>query len=197
MKILNTMDRALISSIENMCHRIQRYIGRTNYWIAGKVATLAALIIVILIFSSYRGGHSLFVSKGTLGAIIIITVVPNLLYYALVGWKTDEGEAFDRLQDGLSNPQKSDFLGRLLRTICLIWLGAACILSVALIVHRFLSTSMLMSAEEILVQISQFALSTLFVAHSFLVACDPLPPCLGSLQEHFQSWIRSRIPLES
>jgi hypothetical protein len=166
--IIRAADNYLISKLEKVTHWVQRWTGKTNYWLSSRlIFILIYMLVAEVMFYFVRGKAPIWLGFHNFGKFDLyysFVLVPVLLIDAAWGWKVKEQLAYDRLSRGLANPSKIrtfDASARLL--FLLLYIGA----TVARFYDLYLFTV------------------TLLI---FLNACDPLPPCQGKIKE----WLISR-----
>jgi hypothetical protein len=171
--MLNKIDAFFLDRYQKFAHRFQRLTGKTNFWIAAKlrllIATRFALEIILTVYhidprwlhhfdiQPFRSGWELWFYFCS-GAFI--------LRHGLFCWRTQEAEAFRRLERGLGNDLRVNPITRFLRFAFLLCIP----LWVADLFFGVMSISL-----------------PLFLSIMYLEACDPLPPCRGKIRE----WIEA------
>jgi hypothetical protein len=169
------IDSAVLNLIERSCRGFQRLTGRTNVWLAVQLTNLS-----IIIYFVWAGLWALIVDVELRVVAAIFCVV---LTYALTQTvfktpiETYEMAAYQRVARGLRNPRRlrdaplrTSFL-----TLCLFLAGPVLFVYVNLRIQLMLLTYVLI------------LLTTLVL---YLLACDPLPPCVGKVRE----WMRGLSP---
>jgi hypothetical protein len=169
------IDIGLLDLTERWCRRFQRLTGRTNVWLAVQLTNLS-----IVIYFVWAAAFLKVVRPWLRVAIALFCVT---LFYGLtqtilrVPIETAEGNAYRRVAKGLRNPRR--------------------VRDAALRIS-FLTLSVLLPAPSVLVYVSLglqiallgYSLIVLTTAVLYLLACDPLPPCRGTVW----AWIRRALP---
>jgi hypothetical protein len=176
------LDTLLLNVVERGCRTFQRLTGRTNIWLAVQLTNVSIVIYFAWAFLSFWV-HEL-VSR------VFIGVFCTCLLYALtqtvlkVPIETYESAAYHRVSKGLRNPRRvRDLLLRTsFLTLSLVLAYPVAFAYVNLRVRFFVLTYVLI------------ALTTLVL---YLLACDPLPPCAGTVREWFRRAVPRLAPSES
>ena len=172
------IDAALLNLTESFCRRFQRLTGRTNVWLAVQLTNLS-----IIVYFVWAGLY--FVSSDAFIRVVLGVFCGGLLYVLTqtvlrVPIEAHENEAYRRVARGLRNPRR--IRDALLRIPFLT-------LSVVLVYPVFLIYTTFRSPLAIL-SYSLIALTTIVL---YLLACDPLPPCPGRVQEWLRGAVASRV----
>jgi hypothetical protein len=176
------LDSAVLNVLERCCRRFQRLTGRTNVWLSVQLTNLSIVVYFIWAAVSFWKTDTLL--------RVAVGVFCGGLFYVLtqtifrVPIETYETAAYQRVAKGFRNPRRvRDALMRILfLTLSLVLLSPAVFLYVNLRVHPVLQGYALV----VLLTYSLVALTTVVL---YLLACDPLPPCVGTLFE----WIRGTV----
>jgi hypothetical protein len=167
-------DDWVIASLEKVCHRFQKLTGKTNFWIKGQIGNAQLVlcgVCVVATFISFPQPAPVFFriypDKMYIGLLVII-VLTALPFTTVGNWREEEATAFERLEQGLSNPMKVTWfsinLGSIFdRGLCYIFIP-----STILTVLLGMST------------VFTFMYFSMFV-RILLSALDPLPPCKGKI----------------
>jgi hypothetical protein len=169
------IDLAILNLVERFCRKFQLLTGRTNVWLAVQLTNLS--IIVYFVWASWyfwnsdvaaRIGLGLFCTALLYGLAQTIFKEPIEAY---------ENNAYRRVAKGFRNPRRvQDALLRILfLTLSLLLVGPVLYIYIDLHIHI------------VLLSYSLIALTT---AVLYLLACDPLSPCVGKLTE----WLRDAAP---
>lgn len=181
-RLFAKFDDWLVSLVEKGCHKLQKATGKTNFWLHRIASTGEAISIGCCIMAYYAHYQSWWIHLlgfhfpehgGTVVVVIGLLFVMDSGFDALWGWKWREGQAFERLSHGLANTNKISVVWRVLR-----WLGVFLI------------------AGELKNGTSEIWFACV-VASYFLLACDPLPPCEGRVQEWLKKLNKKLIPVET
>lgn len=117
------IDRWIVETVERFCHYFQRLTGRTNFFLAGILYIVLAVVVtapaVKRIFSSRLSKFDdLIINFAEAYPVFYIFYVLSLLIIGLKEKIADENEAFARLAYGLANRKKISWL----------WIGSRLIL---------------------------------------------------------------------
>ena len=170
------VDSILLELVERFCRRFQRLTGRTNVWLAGQFTNLS-----IVVYFIWAGG--LYFTSGDLSIRIFVALFCAAVLFTLtrtifsVPVENSEAEAYRRVAKGFRNPRR--LRDALLRT-------------------SFLTLSLVLSYPAYFVYVTlhqtlvllSYSLIVLTTVVLYLLACDPLPPCAGTVRE----WIRGFAP---
>ena len=166
------IDQALLNSIEWACRRFQVLTGRTNVWLALQLTNLSIVM--------YFAGVAVYMVSSRLWPRIGLSLFCAGLLYVLtqtvfkVPIETYESHAYRRVAQGLRNPRR--LRDEPLRIAFLT-------LSLVLIYPLVFIYLNLRVPLVLLLSYSLILLTTVIL---YLLACDPLPPCEGSLPD----WLR-------
>jgi hypothetical protein len=165
------IDSVLLEWTEWLCRKFQVLTGRTNVWLAVQLTNLS--IVVYFVWAAVYFWNTNLVPRIAGGLFC------GALFYVLtqtvlkVPIETYEANAYHRVSKGLRNPRQVRDV--LLRTSFLT-------LSIVLfypIVFVFIH----FRTPIVLLTYSLIVLTTLVL---YVLACDPLPPCPGTVRE----WLR-------
>ena len=166
------VDSAVLDFTEHMCRRFQAWTGRTNVWLAFQLTNLS--IVVYFIWAA-----GLYMVSVALAPRIFVALVSGGVFFVLTRtiFKTSidvaESAAFRRVAKGLRNPRR--IRDAQLRIAFLT-------LSVVLSYPLWFAYVILRSRFVLLTG----ALIVLTTVVLYVLACDPLPPCAGKVNE----WVR-------
>lgn len=169
------IDLALLNLTERLCRRFQVLTGRTNVWLAIQLTNLSIIV--------YFVSAVLYFWSGDIGSRILLVLFCGGLLYALtqtvfkVPIEVYEADAYRRVTKGLRNPRRvRDALLRI-SFLTLSFLLCYPVLLVYVNLHQ----------RVVLLSYSLVVLTTIIL---YLLACDPLPPCVGILRQ----WLRGLAP---
>ena len=171
------IDEAILNLTEWFCRRFQMLTGRTNVWLAVQLTNLS-----IIVYFVCAGAY--FWSSGLMPRILIGLFCGGLLYVLTqtvlkVPIEALENSAYRRVAKGLRNPRRvRDALLRISFLTLSLLLG-----------YPVLLASINLHIYVLLLGYSLVVLTTVVL---YLLACDPLPPCVGKLSEWLQEAVRSR-----
>jgi hypothetical protein len=169
------IDSAILNLTEWACRKFQALTGRTNIWLAVQLTNLS--IIVYFVWAA-----AYFISSDWVPRIFIGLFCAILLYALTqtvfkVPIEMLEGSAYRRVAKGFRNPRRIRDAPLRISFLTLSLLLAYPILLVYLNLH-------------LVILILSYSLVVLTTAVLYLLACDPMAPCVGKLTE----WIRALVP---
>ena len=169
------IDAVLLNLTERFCRRFQRLTGRTNVWLAVQLTNLS-----IIVYFVWAGVYSWSIDVGP--RILVALFCGGLLYVLTqtifkVSIETYEAAAYRRVANGIRNPRR---------------------VRDALLRVSFLTLSLVLGHPSLFVYINlrrhgvllSYALIVLTTAVLYLLACDPLPPCRGTVTQ----WLLGSVP---
>jgi hypothetical protein len=169
------IDLAILNLTERLCRRFQVLTGRTNVWLAVQLTNLSIIV--------YFVSAGLYFWSGDIASRVLLALFCGGLLYALtqtvfkVPIEVYETDAYRRVARGLRNPRR---------------------VRDALLRISFVTLSVVLSYPALFVYINlrqrvvllSYSLVVLTTAILYLLACDPLPPCAGTLRQ----WLRGAVP---
>ena len=173
------IDSAILNLTERCCRRFQVLTGRTNVWLAVQLTNLS--IIVYFVWA----GMYIWISDDNTARLLVAIFCSGLLYALTqtvfkVPIEIYEAHAYRRVAKGFRNPRRiRDALLRIsFMTLCV-----------------FLSYPMLfvyfnLRIRLVLLSYSLIVLTTVVL---YLLACDPLPPCAGTVRQWLRGFVPSRL----
>ena len=171
------LDSVILDFTEWACRSFQRLTGRTNVWLAVQLTNLSIIVYFVWAVAAFWNSD--------IGTRIFVGLFCSSVLYALtqtvfkVPIETLEGNAYRRVAQGLRNPRRiRDALLRVSFLTLFLLLGYP-----VLFVYVNLHISVLLLS---------YSLIALTTGVLYLLACDPLPPCLGKIRE----WL-NRLAFES
>ncbi len=159
-----------------MCRTFQAWTGRTNVWLAFQLTNLSIVLYFGWVAALYLLSMDLMLRRFvTLFCGGVFFVLTRTIFKVPI--EVSEAEAYRRLAKGLRNPRR---------------------LRDAQLRIAFLTLSVVMSYPLWFAYVAlhlRFALFTealiiLTTVGLYVLACDPLPPCTGSLR----LWVRGMAP---
>jgi hypothetical protein len=172
---MTSIDRFLLDLTERFCRGVQRLTGRTNVWIAVQLTNLSIVVYFVWAAAYIFGTDLPFrVVLGAFCAGLLYVLSQTVLKVPV---EASEQSAYQRVSRGLRNPRRvRDALLRILfLTLALVLAGP-----VALVYSVLHLPAALLGYWLVL-------LTTMLL---YVLACDPLPPCRGTVTE----WIRRVVP---
>ena len=174
------VDSAVLDLTERMCRRFQAWTGRTNVWLAFQLTNLSIVIYFIWAASLY------FVS-GALALRIFVALVCGGVFFVLtrtifkVSIEVSETAAYRRVAKGLRNP----------RRIRDAQLRIAFLTLSIVLCYPLWFAYITLHLPFVLLSDALIILTTVVL---YVLACDPLPPCAGTVNERVRGmpWARTR-----
>ena len=172
------IDSAILNLIERACRRFQRLTGRTNVWLAVQLTNLSIILYFVWAGVVFWEDVSTRILVGVFCAGLLYVLMQTVLKESIEAY---EKSAYGRVAKGLRNPRRvRDTMLRisfLMLAVVLAYAGVIVYMSLQL--QIFLLT---------------LPLIVLTTAVLYLLACDPLPPCAGTLRERRRAFTASRVP---
>jgi len=172
------IDSAMLDLTEWFCRKFQLLTGRTNVWLAVQLTNLS-----IVVYFVWAGVY--FWSNGVAARMALGLFCSGLLYVLTqtvfkVPIEAYENDAFRRVARGFRNPRRvRDARLRIsFLTLCFVLLYPVLLVSITLRVH---------------IALLSYSLIVLTTVVLYLLACDPLPPCAGTLRAWLRGSARSRL----
>ena len=172
------IDSAVVDLTEALCRRFQMLTGRTNVWLAMQLTNLSIVVYFVWAAALYMWSDSLvlrvFMTLFCSGVFFVLTRT-----FFKVPIESSESDAYRRVAKGLRNPRRlRDAQLRISFLTLSIMLGAPAIYIVANLHQNLVLTAYLL-----------IVLTTVVL---YVLACDPLPPCVGKVREWVGAFARSR-----
>ena len=173
---MNYVDSAVLNLTERICRRFQTWTGRTNVWLAFHLTNLSIVVYFIwvagLYFLSVDLAVRVFVALFCGGVFFVLT---RTIFKMSI--EASETEAYRRVAKGLRNPRR--IRDAQLR---IAFLTLSIVLSYPLwFAYITLHLRFILLTEALII------LTTVVL---YVLACDPLPPCAGTVRE----WLRGMAP---
>jgi len=179
------IDSVVLNLIERSCRSFQRLTGRTNVWLALQLTNLS--IIVYFVWAGLYA-FNIDIELRVVAAIFCIALVYVLTQTIFkTPIETYETAAFQRVARGLRNPRRirDALLRTSFLTLCLV------LAYPVLFVYQNLRTLQVpLKPDTTNLVLLSYLLILLTTIVLYLLACDPLPPCVGKVRE----WMRGRSP---
>ena len=173
------IDSAILNLIERCCRRFQMMTGRTNVWLAVQLTNLS-----IIVYFVWAGMY--FWSSDDATARLLVALFCGGLLYALTQTifkdpiELYEIYAYRRVAKGFRNPRRiRDALLRISFMTLSIVLG-----------YPMLFVYFNLRIRIVLLSYSLIVLTTIVL---YLLACDPLPPCAGTVRQWLRGFVPSRL----
>jgi len=179
------IDSVVLNLIERSCRRFQRLTGRTNVWLALQLTNLS--IIVYFVWAGLYA-FNIDIELRVVAAVFCVAllyVLTQTIFKTPI--ETYETAAYQRVAKGLRNPRRirDALLRTSFLTLCLV------LAYPVLFVYQNLRTLPLqLKPNTTNLVVLSYLLILLTTSVLYLLACDPLPPCVGKVRE----WMRGRSP---
>jgi hypothetical protein len=185
------IDTAILDLTERLCRRFQELTGKTNVWIAFQLTNLS---IIVYFFSAAL----YFPFVPTLGGRLAVAVFCAVVLYALTqtvlkeSIKTAEGNAYARVAKGLRNPRR--LRDAPLRVSFLMMSVLMLYVVLFIYVVRRTAPQLLPYRASVYVALLSYSLIVLTTVLLYVLACDPLPPCVGKVRVWLRGAMAQRVP---
>jgi hypothetical protein len=174
---MTQVDSAVLNLTERMCRRFQRWTGRTNVWLAFQLTNLSVVVYFIWV-------AGLYLLTGDVALRVFVALFCGGVFFVLTRtiFKTSidvsEAEAYRRVAKGLRNPRRiRDAQLRIaFLTLSIVLSYPLWFAYITLHLHFVLFTEALIILTTVVL---------------YVLACDPLPPCAGTVKE----WLRGVAPV--
>ena len=170
------IDSVILNLVERLCRQFQLLTGRTNVWLAVQLTNIS-----IIVYFVWAGVYSL--SSAALAPRLFIALFCGGLLYVLTQTilkepiEAYEVAAYQRIARGFRNPRR---VRDLPLRISFLTLSLFLNYPIAFVyIHLRLHLVLL-----------SYALIVLTTVVLYVLACDPLPPCVGRVRE----WLRGSAP---
>jgi uncharacterized membrane protein len=179
------LDQGLLNLVEHGCRAFQRLTGRTNIWLGVQLTNLS--IVVFFVWAAMYSWLADLMEQ-----VAVATFCAGLLYLlTLTVFKepieAHETNAYRRVAKGFRNPRR---LRDAPLRISFLTLSVVLSYPIAFI---YMSLRLLETLEGVLqVVLVSYILILLTTAVLYVLACDPLPPCAGTLRQWVRRWVPSR-----
>jgi hypothetical protein len=181
------IDSVVLNLIERSCRGFQRLTGRTNVWLALQLTNLS--IIVYFVWAGLYA-FNIDIELRVVAAIFCVAllyVLTQTIFKTPI--ETYEAAAYQRVAKGLRNPRRirDALLRTSLLTLCLV------LAYPVLFVYQNLRTLPLqLKPDTTNLVVLSYLLILLTTSVLYLLACDPLPPCVGKVREWMRGLSSSR-----
>ena len=181
------LDGWILDLTERLCQRFQGLTGKTNVWIAVQLTNLS---IIVYFFSA----AFYFPLLPNLSWRLAVALFCAMVLYALSqtvfkeSIKTAESNAYTRVAKGLRNPRR--LRDAPLRISFLMTSVLMVYLMVFVYIMRRVSPQFAAYQAPLYVAWLSSSLIALTAVLLYVLACDPLPPCVGKVRV----WLRGLAP---
>jgi len=200
------IDSVVLNLIERSCRGFQRLTGRTNVWLAVQLTNLS-----IIVYFVWAGLYSLNVDVelrivAAVFCVALVYVLTQTIFKTPI--ETYETSAYQRVARGLRNPRRirdaplrTSFL-----TLCLVL--AYPVLFVYVYAPELAvrlkadtttvrlkpdATAVWLKPDTANLVVLSYLLIVLTTVVLYVLACDPLPPCVGKVREWIRALSSSRV----
>ncbi|MBM3770444.1 MAG: hypothetical protein FJW27_03985 [Acidimicrobiia bacterium] len=181
------IDADVLNLIERLCQRFQQLTGRTNVWLAVQLTNLSIIAYFVWAAGVYFGSADLAVRVFlTLFCTGVFLGLTRTLFKESV--EVSESDAYRRVAKGLRNPRRlrdAQLRVSFLTLSVLLAFFALSLLAAPADVRPYIAPHwprVLLTATLVV------GLTTVLL---YVLACDPLPPCVGKVAE----WVRGLVKL--
>ena len=184
------IDSVVLNLIERSCRGFQRLTGRTNVWLALQLTNLS--IIVYFVWAGLYA-FNIDIELRVVAAVFCVAllyVLTQTIFKTPI--ETYEAAAYQRVAKGLRNPRRirDALLRTSFLTLCLV------LAYPVLFVYQNLRTLPLqLKPDTTNLVVLSYLLILLTTSVLYLLACDPLPPCVGKVREWMRGLSSSRVGL--
>jgi hypothetical protein len=181
---MNFVDAGLLNLTERLCHRFQRLTGRTNVWLALQVTNLSIVLYFFWAAAEFwNEGLILRVVVGVFCAILLYVLTQTIFKVSI---ESHEQSAYRRVAKGLRNSRRVRDA-----PLRVAFLTLSVLLWVLWLLLPFLLGEQLPHRQLAMLTYLLVLLTTIVL---YLMACDPLPPCVGTVREWVRSLVRRPMP---
>jgi hypothetical protein len=177
------VDSAVLDLTERMCRRFQIWTGRTNVWVAFQLTNLSIVIYFIWVAALYW-------LSAELGARILLALFCSGVFYMLTrtlfrtSIEVAETDAYRRVAKGLRNPRRIRDAQLRIAFLTLAFLTLSILPS-----YPYWDPYVTLQLRFVLLTEGLIILTTLIL---YVLACDPLPPCAGTVRAWLEALARAR-----
>jgi hypothetical protein len=163
------VDSAILDLTERVCRRLQVWTGRTNVWFAFQLTNLSVVVYFIWVARLYLLSADpvlrVFVLFFCGGVFFVLT---RIMFKVPIEFS--EAEAYRRVAKGLRNPRRVRDA-----QLRIAFLTLSILLSYPLwLAYRTLRVQFVLLTDALII------LTTVLL---YVLACDPLPPCAGTVKD--------------
>jgi hypothetical protein len=181
------IDSVVLNLIERSCRGFQRLTGRTNVWLAVQLTNLS--IIVYFVWAGLYA-FNIDIELRVLAAIFcvaLIYVLTQTIFKTPI--ETYETAAYQRVAKGLRNPRRirDALLRTSFLTLCLVLAYP-----VSFVYQNLRTLPVGLKPDTANLVLLSYLLILLTTIVLYLLACDPLPPCVGRVREWMRGLSSSR-----
>jgi hypothetical protein len=172
------IDTVLLNLTERCCQKFQVLTGRTNVWLAVQLTNLS--VVVYFVWAALYSW-----SLGIVELILVTLFCAGLMYVLTqtifaVPIEAAESAAYQRTARGFRNPRRVRDTPLRISFLTLAVMLSYPVFFVYVNLH-------------VAIVLLTYSLIVLTTAVLYVLACDPLPPCVGKVKQWLQSAVRSRL----
>lgn len=172
---LGYIDSIVLNWIERTCRLFQRLTGRTNVWLAVQLTNLSIVVYFVWATVYAWSGNAVQWTVFVLFCGALLWILAQTIFRTPI--EVYETAAYARVAKGFRNPRRiRDAFLRISFLTLTIMLGYP----VVFVFVQF----------RVMLPLLTYSLIVLTTAVLYLLACDPLPPCVGRLKV----WLRGAAP---
>jgi hypothetical protein len=182
---MSYLDAGLLTLTEWCCRRFQLLTGRTNIWLALQLTNLS-----IVIYFVWAG--AVFWVDDWPSRILLAAFCSGLLYILTQTIFKDpieasEASAFQRLSKGYRNPRRlrDQPLRLSFLTLSIVFFYPT------LLIYQYQHLPIVYLHVRFQLVLLTYSLIVLTTVVLYVLACDPLPPCVGKVRAWLQSMLRA------
>lgn len=180
------LDLGLLNLVEQGCRAFQRLTGRTNIWLGVQLTNLS-IVVFFAWAAMYSWGmvltEQIMVALFCAGLLYLLT--QTVFKEPIEAYETN---AYRRVAKGLRNPRRlRDAPLRISFLTLSVVLGYP-----VLLVYVSLRQYVVLLGYVLILLLTSYVLIVLTTVVLYLLACDPLPPCTGTLKHWVGRWVPSR-----
>jgi len=165
------VDSALLNITEWCCRRFQLLTGRTNVWLAVQLTNLSIIIYFVWAGAYFWSGRlPVRLILGTFCGVLLYVLTQTIFKVPIEAY---ENSAYHRVAKGFRNPRR---LRDVLLRIPFLTLSLVLFYPIL-----FVYTNL-----HLRIALLTYCLIVLTTIVLYVLACDPLPPCVGKVTE----WLR-------
>jgi len=186
------IDGFILDLTERLCQRFQELTGKTNVWIAVQLTNLS---IIVYFFSAVF----YFPLLPSLSWRLAVALFCATVLYALSqtvfkeSIKTAESNAYTRVAKGLRNPRR--LRDAPLRISFLMMSVLMLYLLVFVYALRRFTPQLLPYRAPVYIAFLSYSLIALTTVLLYVLACDPLPPCVSKVRVWLRGLSAQRLPV--
>src|SRR5579859_2022447 len=172
------VDSAVLNLTERLCRRFQSWTGRTNVWLAFQLTNLSIVIYFVWVADLYWLSASAVVRAFVASFCgIVFFMLTRTLFKTSI--ETAEAEAYRRVSRGFKNPRRVRDA-----QLRIAFLTLVVVLSSPLAWAYVTQHAHIALLTEALIVLTTVVL--------YVLACDPMPPCAGTVRE----WLHALAPAQ-